>query len=493
VSKAGAPRPDGDADIEALAPGAAGPAVIRGGAVRAVGYGASVLLGLAAAPFLIRHLGVRDFGRYVTITSLVAVVQGFSDAGLTQLGVREYATRTRDARDRLVRNLVGIRLVLSLLGIALALTFVAAAGYDRTFVLGTVIASVGGLLIGLQATFVVPLLARLRLGLVTAFEVLRQAAMLVLIVAAVVAGAGLLAFLGIWIAAGVLVAGVTAAAVLQYGPLRPALDRGEWRRLLRDTAPIALAAAAFIVSYRIAVVVLSLVSTEAETGYFSVSYRVIEALATLPSLLVGSAFPVIARAAEEDENRLRYVLQRLFDVGVIGGAWLALMTVAGADLAVRVLGGAEFESSTPVLEIQGLSLAATFLLFTWGFALLALRRNRALIVINVAGLLLAGVATAVLAAPYGAKGAAAAMVLTEASLAFGYGLALMRARGLRPSLSVVPRVAVSVAVAGATVVLLGLPTLAALLLATVLFVCVLALVGGFPREIRDAFAFGRGG
>jgi O-antigen/teichoic acid export membrane protein len=488
----GTPRPEEDAGIQALAPGEAGPAVIRGGAIRTLGYGASVLLGLLAAPFLIRHLGVRDFGRYVTITSIVAVVQGFSDAGLTQLGVREYSTRGREARERLMRNLVGIRLVLSLIGIAAALAFVAVAGYDRTFFLGTVIASIGGLLIGLQATLVVPLLARLRLGLVTLFEVLRQAATLVLIVAAVLAGAGLLAFLGIWIAAGALVAALTAAAVMRYGSVRPAYERGEWGRLLRDTAPIALAAAAFILSYRIAVVVLSLVSDDSQTGYFSVSYRVIEALATLPSLLVGSAFPVIARAAQDDPERLRYLLQRLFEVSVIGGAWLAMSTVIGADLAVRLLGGAEFESSTPVLEIQGYSLAATFLLFTWGFTLLALRRNRALIVINLAGLALAAVATAILAGAYGAKGAASAMVLTEFSFTAAYGVSIVRVEGLRPSFGVVPRVGAAVAVAAAAVALLGLPTLLELVIASSLFAGVLALVGGFPHEIRGALALGRG-
>ena len=486
----GAAAPPGE---DALVAGAAGPAVIRGGAIRALGYGASVVLGLAAAPFLIRHLGVDQYGRYVTILSIVAVIQGFSDAGLTNLGVREYSTRDAEARAGLMRNLVGIRILLATAGGVLAMLFVLVAGYNGAFIAGTAIAAAGAFLLSLQATFSVPLLAGLRLGLVTLLDVLRQAASFVLILAAVIAGAGLLGFLSIWVIVGALVAVVTAALVIRATSLRPGFDRVEWRRLLRDTAPIALAGAAFVLYYRIAVVVLSLVSTEAQTGYFSVSYRVIEALATLPSLLISSAFPVVARAAEEDHERLRYVLQRLFEVAVIGGAWLAMMTVVGAPLAVKILAGSDFEESVPVLQIQGVSLAATFLLFTWGFALLALRRNRALIVTNVGGLLFALLSTAILSGPYGAKGAAVGMVLTEAALAAGYGIAVARTEGLRPSLRIVPRVIVAVGVAGGVVALLQPPTIVGLVLATVLFAGVLALLRGFPSELRHALAFGREG
>jgi O-antigen/teichoic acid export membrane protein len=484
----GAAAPPGE---DALVAGAAGPAVIRGGAIRSLGYAASVVLGLAAAPFLIRELGVREYGRYVTILSIVAVIQGFSDAGLTNLGVREYATRDRAGRDRLMRHLVGIRIMLATTGAAIVLAFVLVADYDRTFVAGALIAAVGAFLLSLQATLSVPLLARLRLGLVTLLDVLRQGASFVLIIIAVLAGLGLLGFLGIGIVVGALVAVATAGLVIRTDSLRPAYDRGEWRQLLRDTAPIALAGAAFVLYYRIAVVVMSLVATEAQTGYFSVSYRVIEALATLPSLLIISAFPVVARAAEEDEARLRYVLQRLFEVAVIGGVWLALMTVIGAPLAVKLLAGDDFDASIAVLQIQGVSLAATFLLFTWGFALLALRRNRALIVTNVGGLLLALVSTTILASLYGAKGAAAGMVLTEFALAVGYGGFLVQTRSLRPSLGIVPRVGLAVALAAGLVLVIDLPTVGALVLGSVVFAVVLALVRGFPSELGAAFAGGR--
>ena len=79
----------------------AGPAAIRGGAVRLAGYGAGVLLSVGSAALLFRHLGVVDGGRYVTIIALVATVQGLTDFGLTAIGVRELAVREGEARREL--------------------------------------------------------------------------------------------------------------------------------------------------------------------------------------------------------------------------------------------------------------------------------------------------------------------------------------------------------------------------------------------------------
>ena len=66
---------------------AAGGAAIRGGAVRAAGYGIITLLGLATAPFLVRHLGYIGFGRYTTVVSLIAVVATVTEAGLAALAL----------------------------------------------------------------------------------------------------------------------------------------------------------------------------------------------------------------------------------------------------------------------------------------------------------------------------------------------------------------------------------------------------------------------
>ena len=317
------------------------------------------------------------------------------------------------------------------------------------------------------------------------------------IIAAVLAGAGLLAFLGIWIVAGALAAALDCSGRdARWGSVRPhtsgASGGGSFATRRRSHSP----RSAFILYYRIAIVVLSLVSDETQTGYFSVSYRVIEALATLPSLLVASAFPVIARAARGRRRTAQVPPQRLFEIAVIGGAWLAMVTVIGAALAVPLLGGEDFEPSTPVLEIQGFSLAATFLLFTWGFTLLALRRNRALITVIIwPDLRSRSVAHRDFRrslrrwkeprpdGPHGVSRSPRPSTVWRSMLDDAFDL---RSASFRECRFGRPQRAGAVA-------FVSLPTLLELVVATGSLRAVLRALGGFPHEIRGALALGRVG
>src|SRR4051812_23508299 len=159
----------------------AGPAAIRGGALRVAGYGAGVLLSVGSAALLFRHLGVEDGGRYVTVLALVSIVQGLTDVGLTSIGVRELAVREGDDRRRLVRNMLGLRLVLTSLGVGAAVVFAAAAGYESALVAGTALAGAGLVIQNLQSTLGVSLMVDLRLGWVTLLELIRQILVVVLI------------------------------------------------------------------------------------------------------------------------------------------------------------------------------------------------------------------------------------------------------------------------------------------------------------------------
>ena len=112
-------------------------------------------------------------------------------------------------------------------------------------------------------------------------------------------------------------------------------------------------------------------------------------LAGIPLLLVSTAFPVLARAAHTDPERLQYAVQRLVDIALIVGIWMALGTVFGADFAIALVAGPDFEPAVEVLQIQGLALVTSFLAVTGGLALVSIHRNVALLVGNLCGLVMA--------------------------------------------------------------------------------------------------------
>lgn len=237
---------------------AAGPAAIRGSALRVTGYVIGVLLSLISIPLLIRHLGESQYGLYVTVISIVTIVQGITDVGLGQIGVREYATRRGPDQVTLMRNLLGVRFAMTTVGVALGTAFAAIAGYGNTVVLGTVLAGVGMVLTVVQGTFAVPLSVRLQLGWVTSLDLMRQVLSVAAIVALVLAGAQLLAFLAIAVPVSIAVLIATVLLVRGSMPLRPSFQRSEWIVLMRAVLPFAAAVVVATLYLRISVV-LSLI------------------------------------------------------------------------------------------------------------------------------------------------------------------------------------------------------------------------------------------
>jgi hypothetical protein len=182
----------------------AGPAAVRGGALRIVGYAAASLLALGSGALLYRHLGVVDSGRYTAAGSLVALVAAASDLGLTAIGLRELAIRSGAERVRMASTLLGLRLLITSAGV-LAVTIFALIAYGPQLGAGVALAGVGLLFTVWQGTLAIPLMVDMRLGWTSLLEFLRQLLLSILIVVLVAAGAGLLAFLAAPIPAGLAV------------------------------------------------------------------------------------------------------------------------------------------------------------------------------------------------------------------------------------------------------------------------------------------------
>lgn len=472
--------------VDVLALPDAGGKAIRGGVIRIAGYGLGLAMSLVSVPLLTRHLGVADFGGFVTVLSLATIVGLIADAGLTVVGIRDYATKSPDERHRLIANIVSLRVMIAAVGTLFTTGFAVAAGYDSSLVLGTALAGAGVVLALTQQSYTIPLASELRWGLVTAFELLRQALTVFATLVLIAAGAGVTAFLASSIPVGLVVAAVTGIAVRRVVVIRPEVDRAEWRRLIRETLLIAAASILGALFYRIAIVMMSVLSTEQETGYFSASFRVIEVIVSIPSLITTAAFPILVKTVTSEQDRFVYGMQRLFEIGLILGAWSALGLFVGADPVIQFVGGADFDPAVQVLQIQGIATAASFLFAVWAAGLWAVGAQRSLVLASSVGVVSVFVLTAVLAPSEGATGAAVAMTISEVLLAAAAGLLLMRSSHLRVKLGIVPKVCLALA-CGLLVSLVALPQIVLVVLATLAYFAVLGLLGGIPPDIRHAF------
>jgi O-antigen/teichoic acid export membrane protein len=475
------------ADETILAGRESGAATVRGSVLRAAGYGLSMLLSLVSVPFLVRHLGIAEFGYYTTVLSLVAVAGGLSEAGLTAVAVRAWTTDRAESRTLLMRDLLGLRLVLTLAGGLAVVGFAVIAGYPGRVVTGTALAGAGLLVLAEQQACTVPLQVELRAGWLAAADVMRQAVTAGLTLALVAAGAGLVSFLAIPIPAAFAALVLTAWPVIGRFPLFPAFHGARWRALLRETLPVAVAMTVHHLYLRVVMVIMSLETVAFETGLFAASYRITEVLMAIPFLVGQTTLPVLIHAAEHDRDRLRYATARLLEAGMLAGAAVVVGVVLGAPLIISVLAGDAGAGAVPVLRIQAVVVLLVFLTITWQGVLFAVDEIPANLMANLIGLVVAAGSSLALIGPLGARGGAIGAVAGELSLMLTSAYRARRAvPGLGTSATLPLRVGGAAAVACVPLLLADLPSIVAAVLGLLIFAGAALAFGAVGRELRSA-------
>jgi O-antigen/teichoic acid export membrane protein len=481
---AGSPE---DAHADILDTAAAGTAVIRGSLLRFGGYGIGTLATVASSAVVIRHLGLIDTGHFTTVTALVTIVATVSDLGLSGFAVREYSTGPRSDGQRLLRNLLGIRIAIALSGLVIAVLFGLLVGYPAVMVIGTVIAGAGMVVLVVQDGCSIPLQVRLRFGWVASFQLAIQVGVAIEALLLALAGAGLLPFFALQAPVVIPVLVVTVVVGGRDSRLIPKIDPGEWRRMVRRILPYSAAVVLSVVYFQIAQIMVSVLSSSAQTGYFGVSFRVLAAFTTVPPLLVSTSLPLLARAARDDSQRFAYASRKLAETMLIAGCGIALALFLGAGFAIRVIAGSGFGPSADVLRILSVALLGTFVIGARGYALLSLDRLHAMLASNAIALTVVLAAGVPLISAYGAEGAAIALVAAELTLSLCYEWSLSRTRPeLRFNAGYVLRVAAATVTAGAVALVLSVSPLASAVLGSAIYIVALLVLGLIPDEIREA-------
>jgi O-antigen/teichoic acid export membrane protein len=463
----------------------AGGRVIRGSAMRAAANVAGIGLGVLTAGLLLHHLGVDESGRYVTVMSLVAIAGTVVDAGMNLTGSRDLALRDPVAGRALLANFLGIRLLLAPPALILLLAFALAAGYPSRMVIGTVLAGTGLFIVSIADAALLRLTVELRAGWLAFVDLLKQAITLAGVALLVALGSRLTPLFAVQILVGVCVVAIAPLIAGRDAFPRPRFDRGEQRRLLRRSLPLAASLVLGQIYFRLVIVVMSLVSSPRQTGYFGGALRAMETLVGIPVLIAGVALPLLAAAAAEDRARLRYAVEGLSQGAIIAGVLAVIVAVRAAEPVMALIGGPGFRPTGAVLRVQIGSLLFISLYTIWSAALIALGRERDLILTNAIALAGVAIAAAVLVPAFGALGGAAASVTGDAVLAGLLYRRLLRAAGpVAVRAGFLARVVAAAALAAGALAIPGVPDIGAAALAGAVFALAGWAIGMVPEEVR---------
>lgn len=363
----------------------AGAVAVTGSTLRLQARIVGLLTSFGAMVVVVRCLGKAQFGQLTLIVALVTIVSGISDLGLSGVGIREWIRRDAGERSALLADLLGLRLVAIVIGGVCAVGIAAAAGYGQTVVVGLALALVGTVFNAAQSALSIPLIAQLRQGVVGAVELLSVVVQAVLQALLALSGAGVVP-----IAAAMIPSGMAAlvAVVLVSGRQLPwpRVHLERLRALLRESAAFAAAGAVSILYLRVAVLLGPAFLSASAFGAFAVAFRAVEPLTMLPALLISALFPILTHAALHDRARLARGYDLLSRSAAALGGLAAATTIGAAPLVTMAFTGHRSPVTVDSFAILGCALGALFVGAAGMWMLLAERRYRAVLAINVLAL-----------------------------------------------------------------------------------------------------------
>ena len=223
-----------------------------------------------------------------------------------------------------------------------------------------------------------------------------------------------------------------------HGPWAGPGDRALARRMLRESLPFWLAGVFSLLYARGDVVLLKLLSTDAEVGAYRTAGQLVEVVRQAPVLLLTALFPQLARAFAEPGERLVRLERQVTLLLVGGGLAAAALVAAISGPLIRHLYGPAFARTIPALRVLALSVPLVFM--NAGLLHFFVARDRGTLNVLLAGaMVLVNLgANLLLARPLGAVGSALATLVTEAALGASclYALRVLR-REARPSVAAV--------------------------------------------------------
>lgn len=440
-----------------------------------------------------RYLGPEDFGIFSFALAFVFFFDIILDPGLYHLLIREIA-RDRDRAAEYVRHGVAWKFVASPLAFLLIAAGVHLLHDSSRIHEAVYVMTLAAVLKSTKDVYAAALLANERFGLNAISAFLERGGILLAGSAVLVAGHGLIPFCWTFVAVRAIDLAVIRLLTIRTCAKGPASV--DWRSLgalVRAGAPIGALYVTLNIYNYVDTVMISVLRNQTETGWYGASFRLYEGLRMVPDVIGMVLLPSLSRAfaaaAAELARLVSTAYRYIFALALLVSGLGILLS---GDI-MRLAFGAEYQPATLALAILVAGAPFAFLVHFLQMALIAMDRQRLLLIVALVGLA-ANVALNLAVIPrYGFVGAAVTTIAVEALVCGALSISAHRFRALSPS---IPRLSVSLACwLGAGALVLGpLSFLPAYLKAAVFLVAFPTLVwmgGGIDVRDRARLRFSR--
>jgi O-antigen/teichoic acid export membrane protein len=381
---------------------------------RTGGEGLGRFASLILFAFAGRKLGETGLGAFVFAVAFLGFATVPVDLGLDRYLLRR-ASNEHSAGDGLFANILGLKLALAIPLFGASIVALNVIGYSHE-AQATVWALAPGVFSDSVArTQLAVFQAHERTGPPALADSLQRILSAALGIAALTMGYGVVSVAitySIGSMTGVLIGFVLMARTIGVPPANVALR--SWRTLAVSSFPYATQDVFVTMLYRVDVIILSLMASQAAVGRYGAAYRLFESSMVITYALVGAFTAMYTYLGPDTDPPLRVIFQRSIKLSLallapVGVAFLAL----GGPIC-ELIYGSSFVSAGVPLSILGPCVVLIGVV-TLATSLMVSRENPKRIVRLTALMAGANIALNVALIPhYGDAGSAVAMLITEA-------------------------------------------------------------------------------
>lgn len=454
------------------------------------------ILGSAAISFftfvaITRGLGPEAFGDFTAAMVFLFIPVVIADIGFSASVIREISAAP-ERTERAMRASLPFRAVVSAGTVGLAAVIGVALPLNERTTDALLIGSIGSFLTLMTLALLPVLQAQLRMHWAVAGNMAGRLVTLGVTLGALGLDLGFKSIVWAQVVGIAVTFVIHLVAVSRTVRIRPVIDTDYWRNLVLGSLVIGLAIGLSQIYFRIDTVLLALLTDSEEVGLYGAAYKFIELSQFTAAAVAVSMFPPLANFVATGDSRAMPLVQKSFDVLVVGAVFLAVLMLAFPEDIITYTAGSDYSDAAAALQILAPYVLFGFVNAGLWRVLLARNRDRTLLGMSATVLVINVALNLVLIPEYGYKAAAAVSVVSEALILVPIVVAVHR-DGFLPNLGYTRLVAVAAGAMALVAWLVPGPAVVVGALASAVYAAILLAAPGTINEVARSLlpALGR--
>lgn len=360
-----------------------------------------------------RYLGAEDFGILSFAIAFTGISCLLADLGLSIFITRE-VSRNNLLASKYVGNVLVIKTILTIITIGFTATVINLLGYPPKTVMVVYLITLSTIFTSFTNMFNSIFQAFQKMEYISTGRILYSILMFAGILVTIHKNMDIIFFASVYFFVSLIALGYSFyICVRKFIIPKIELDFKFWKYLLKESIPFWMTSVFVIIYFRMDMIMLSIMKGDEAVGWYAASYRLIDGLSIIPSILMSVMFPVFSKCYVDSKNSLELAFKKSFKFLIIISIPIGVGITILADEIIMLFYGGEYLPSVAALKILIWASVLSFINCTPSMLLNSTNKQRYLMTVTFIGATLNTLLNYMLIPSLSYEGAGISTVTTE--------------------------------------------------------------------------------